>query len=83
MSAQQVLGLPYDQFRTRLATMSAAEALPLLREQREYYAIELADIRAYQKARLKGETADARSQAIPTSWSPRSVRQRRHGAGWR
>jgi Domain of unknown function (DUF4157) len=59
VEAQQVLGLPYDKFRAHVATIQAAEALPLIREQREYYALELGDIRTYQNARPSGDTAQA------------------------
>ena len=57
--AEEVLGLPYADFLAKVETMPPAEALPLLREQREYYAREAGDISKYLGARPTGETAEA------------------------
>ncbi|HZQ81935.1 MAG TPA: polymorphic toxin-type HINT domain-containing protein [Gaiellaceae bacterium] len=47
-SAGEVLGLPYAEFLARVDAMQPAEALPLLREQRQYYSVEAGDLSQYR-----------------------------------
>ncbi len=58
-AAQQALGLPFDQFMIEVENLPAAQAVPLLREQRRYYEQELLDINNYMRARPGGPTAIA------------------------
>jgi len=62
-TAGQVLGLPYAEFLQAVDAKPPAEALPYLREQRQYYAVEAADIERYLST-VRGERTHETATAM-------------------